>query len=288
MQTRPGHPRHSVRWILWTPPSAPAPGARPRRYRPRRTGLAALAGLAGAAALVLAWTPPATAGELALGGAGADYDGAIRGVDRQTAALPFVYYEGERFSVIFTQASWHLVQRGDFRLSAVAAGRFDGYEAGDSPWLAGMQTRDPALDVGLEAAWGNLSLAVTGDASGTHRGTEATLSYAHGMERGRFQLQVIPGVRWQSRQLSGYYFGVEPGEAATLRIDGQPWARPAYAPGQAVVPRLGTLALYRFSPRWSAIAGAEVSWLPGTVTDSPIVGRSTQWGVFAGVAWHLD
>lgn len=240
------------------------------------------------AAACLAWAGTASAGELAVGAVGAGYDGAIRGAQRQSGAVPFVYYEGERFSMVFASARWRLLQRGDFGLAVTASGRFDGYEAGDSPYLAGMRTRDPALDVGLEASYGNLSLAVATDASNTHKGTEVTLEYSHGIDLGKLQLRIVPGVRWQDRKLTGYYFGVTTDEIAVLQIEGDElWIREAYESGQALVPKLGVLAIWRMSERWSLVGGAEVAHLPTEIADSPIVGKREQWGAFAGAAFHF-
>lgn len=243
------------------------------------SGLLCVVGLAGVGVC--------SGGELAVGGAGATYSGAIRGVGEQSAALPLVYYEGERLSFLFTTVAVHLVRGESFRLSVLGSGRFDGYEAHDSEYLAGMESRDPAFDVGVEASVGNFQLSVVTDATGTHKGTEASLTYVHGIEIGKLQLQFAPGIRWQNERLADYYYGVRPAERATLEIGERAWLRDAYAPGDALVPKLGTLALYRFADRWSIAAGAEFAYLPREIIDSPIVERPLQWGVFAGLAYHF-
>lgn len=225
--------------------------------------------------------------ELAVGGGAAAYDGVQRGVEHQSTVLPLVYYEGERLSYLFTTVSYRLIKDGPLQLSFVGSGRFDGYDGNDSEYLTGMQSRHSAFDVGFAATWENLQLSVVTDASGAHNGTEVSLEYDYGIEVGRLKIRLMPGVSWQDSNLADYYYGVKAAEQAAIRINGKIWQRPAYEVGDAVSVKLGGLALYRITKRWSVLAGAEVMALPGEISNSPIGDRRYQWGAFAGVAYHI-
>lgn len=225
--------------------------------------------------------------ELAVGAAAAVYDGAQRGVENQSSALPLIYYEGERLSYLFTTVSYRLIKDTPVELSVVGSGRFDGYDGSDSRYLTGMKRRRVAFDIGMAATWQNLQLSAVTDASGAHRGTEVSLTYDYGIELGKLMIRVVPGISWQDGNLADYYYGVRTEEQAAIRIDGALWQRTAYRVGDVVTPKLSAMALYRITKRWSVLAGAEGVFLPEEISNSPIVDRRYQWGAFAGVAYHF-
>lgn len=224
--------------------------------------------------------------EFALGIAGAVYQGAQREVESQKNVAPLVYYQSKRLSVVFTTLSYHFVAEGPVQLSVLGSARFDGYDPGDSPYLSGMRRSD-AFDVGLEAALGDLTLSVVTDATSAHEGIEAALDYSYGIELGKFLVRLAAGLRWQNSDLADYYYGVRASEQVTRVVNGQIFQRTAYQVSDALIPKVGTLAMYHINPQWSVLGGAEVVFLPGTVKDSPIVGKSYQWGAFAGLAYHF-
>lgn len=228
------------------------------------------------------------AGELAVGAAAATYNVVQRGVENQASALPLIYYEGERLSYLFTTVSYRFIKDAPLEVSVVGSGRLDGYDRNDSQYLTGMRTRHGALDIGLEVAWRNLQLSAVVDASGAHNGTEVSLTYDYGIELGKLMIRIMPGVSWQSSNLADYYYGVRPDEEqAAIHIDGAMWERTAHRAGDAVTPKLGALALYRITKRWSVLAGVEGVFLPNEIRNSPIVDRRYQWGAFAGVAYYV-
>lgn len=225
--------------------------------------------------------------ELALGLAGAVYNGAQRGAENLSAVVPLVHYESERLSVFFTTVSYHFLKSDQFQLSVLAAGRFDGYEPDDSVYLSGMARRRSGADAGLEAAWRDVRLAIVTDVTNASGGTEISLSYSRGFEVGKWLLRASAGLSWQDSKLASYYYGVDPSEQAVRVIDGQIWQRPAYETGDASTGRVGGMAIYSITKRWSALAGAETMFLSNEITDSPIVDKRYQWGMFAGIAYRF-
>jgi outer membrane protein len=168
------------------------------------------------------------------------------------------------------RAGFRLAERGPFVLNLVAGPRFLGYEASDSPFLAGMEDRDESIDVGLSLAWeqprhGALLWArhdVANRSDGGHAGLDVFLRRAYA--QGRFRLQFGLGVEWQSHKTVDYYYGVRPGEE---RLAG----RPAYTGRSSFNFAGSTLGLYSLSKRMSLVVLLRVEALGNEITDSPIV-----------------
>ena len=212
--------------------------------------------------------------------------------------IPLIAYQGERFQFAGKTASVtaYAAQAGGTALtfSAVADYRFQSYEAEDSPVLVGMANREGTLELGgrARAERGRVRASLTGlaDVLRRHGGYEvdARLGYELGDGRAR---SVVPdaGLRYQSAELTSYYFGVEPDEALNVACVRSPCpealARPTYAPGGALAPSVGLTVRQALGRRLTLFGIARYEVLPDAVTDSPIVSADGQVFAFGGVAY---
>lgn len=205
--------------------------------------------------------------------------------------IPLVSYRAGPVSFFGTTLTADLAEAGPVALSALASWRFQSYEEGDSPVLAGMDDRDGTLDLGVQAtttvAGAEASLSARADALSRHGGYEVEAQLAYELADGRAaSLRPSLGLRYQSSSLADYYFGVDPEEAAVLPGEGgDAFVRPAYETGDALVPFVGVAGRYAVTRRVGVVGLATYGLLPDAITDSPIVGGDGQAFAFAGVTY---
>lgn len=212
----------------------------------------------------------------------------IKAIDQTYEAIPLIAYEGERWNFQITTLSYQIHQWGDLNLSAQIAGRFDGYDPEDSPYLTGMSTRRATLDYGFSLNWNGFDFIVSQDALGEHDGQTISFGYGNGIEMGKWMFMPQLAVNWQSEKRINYYYGVAPDEVATLTIDNQVFNRTAYAvDSQVLVPEASLLVMYHFNSSWFLIGGGSVEFYPEDITKSPLVDDDMGWGMFIGIAKHF-
>jgi outer membrane protein len=194
-----------------------------------------------------------------------------KGADNDILVVPAVTFEGERFYFRGILAGYRLWKQGRFEADAILMPRFEGYEADDSPFLAGMEKRRLGVDLGLNLAWEanriGLRLAPRVDVSGRSDGQELGVEVYSPFRFGPIRVEPAVGAVWQSDDLANYYYGVRPSEARP--------GRPAYEPGSTVNLTGG---VFVFSPitRKLAFQGfVRVNRLGDEIGDSPIVDRET-------------
>jgi MipA family protein len=193
-----------------------------------------------------------------------------RGFDNEVKAIPVVMFENRWVRVIGPGLELKLGQTGPVAFGAVANYAGDGYDASDSPFLSGMGKRKSSFWLGgrmrLKTDVASLSTEWTADASGNSKGQKFKL----GVER-RFavgDLGITPkfAATWLDKKYVQYYFGVEPGEAAS--------GRPAYQARSATNTELGLRLDYRLAPQHTLLADLGVTSLASTIKNSPIVNRN--------------
>ncbi|MEE4209056.1 MAG: MipA/OmpV family protein [Parvularcula sp.] len=211
---------------------------------------------------------------------------------------PLVVFQTEKFSFIGRTLGYEVYQEGPLSVSAIAEWRFFGHDGGDdSPFLEGMRERKGTAEIGVRA---DLDLGRT-DVSGTFRADALSRHGGYEIE-GRIShelstwppLSVRPngGLRFQSQDLTGYYFGVREDEAV---VAGEPLStgngpalgldRPAYSPDAAITPFIGLTARQSVTPKIAAVGGFDLNFFDPTVTDSPIVEERYQVFAFLGVIY---
>jgi len=245
-----------------------------------------LAGSAGVALLALSAAAsaqsappeadPSTRGEWTLGVGVIAIDSPYAGEDSRLRPVPLLGYEGDRFFVRGTAAGVHLVQSGGFTLDAIASARLDGFDIDDlgraelranGLHSALLDDRDDGLDAGFRATigggWGALALEAVHDVSDASDGYEVALDYRYTWLLGRSALTANVGSSLLSDDLAGYYYGTLDEEIAR--------GVTAYAPGSALVHRIGVTWMHPLGATWHLVASAEASHLPDELRDSPLL-----------------
>lgn len=210
-------------------------------------------------------------------------NGGYAGPSSRQLVVPAAAYEGERVFLRGLQLGWHAWQRDDWRLDLVAQARLDGFDADDIP-LDGLRDRRRSMDVGAvltrSGRQGNLQLTVLSDALSRSRGQELALQYGYPLRFGKWRLTPSLGVRWWSHRLADYYYGIRPAEVA----DGAPGP---YAVPAVLVPEAGFSATAPLGRRWMFWSALKYQQLPGAITDSPLVQRSSASTVLVGVVYSF-
>ena len=221
------------------------------------------------------------AGEWGLGVGVAARKPPQQGAENEVVGMPFPQYEGERLSLTFGSVGYSLTNSDRFRIALEGQLRFDGYDPDASTALAGMEERDVTLDAGFSittgGSWGIASLKILGDALGVHEGYEISASYAYPMQLKRWTIVPSIGLKLPSSELVDYYYGVEIEEVT----DG----RPVYSGRSVVNTSVGVNVVYKIADHWQVIGGAEYVRLGDGITDSPIIERDYDTGVYSALVY---
>lgn len=197
--------------------------------------------------------------------------------------IPDFLIEGERFSFGTSGLTYEVIQGGAFTLSARLAPRWFAADPSDVVGLEHLK-RDVAVEAGLSArlALGNFEATVEAlqDVSDTHGGTavNASVSAATSVSD-RLTLGATVGATWMDADLATYSYGVLPAEASGSLA--------AYRVRDSVIPTISINASYAVSDNVSLMGGVETSFLPDSVTDSPIVKRDTLTSVVIGLRYQF-
>lgn len=217
---------------------------------------------------------------------------AYAGYDRENKVvpIPMVRFENQyvRVSGPGVEVKLPTVRINEaHKLKFAIVGRYDfssGYEADDSPRLAGMSERKGSFWAGAKVAWENDLANVTaewaGDASGHSKGQLLSL----GIDRTwRFGNHVMLTPRlsatWQDSKYVDYYYGVRNEEARV--------GRAVYHGDGGMSARLGVRGVYRFDRHHSVLLDVGVTSLASEIKNSPLVDRSTENSVFFSYGYRF-
>jgi outer membrane protein len=203
-----------------------------------------------------------------------------RGVDSEVYAFPTITWQIGRVFVRETGLGLQIMGDEHWSLDGFAEWRFDGYEADDSDFLAGMDDRDGSLDAGLayvrkSATFGKFAFSIGADTLDRHGGYQADLTWSKVTRFG------LPAVRiaYYSSSLADYYFGVEANEATV--------GRPAYAPGSAMVISPSYSIGAPLTDRWNWVGSVGADFYSDDISDSPIMEDSSRAFVFVGASYRF-
>jgi outer membrane protein len=205
-----------------------------------------------------------------------------RDVDDDVQALPLVSYENRWFRFQLPNADLKLLPAGPWDLALRLRYDGSGYEASDSPALAGMEKRKGGLWAGAALQWrtlATLGLEVSGDASGNSNGVQAKLSLSKDFRLGRLGLTPRVAVTWMDDKYVDYYYGVAVAEALATR--------PAYTGLATVNTEVGLRAGYGFTRTQAMFVDVSTTQLGQEIQDSPLVDRSTQAGARVGYLYRF-
>jgi MipA family protein len=196
---------------------------------------------------------------------------AYRDFDEKTRVLPIVTFENRWVRVFGPGLEVKLGRSGPLSYGLTVGYAGDGYEASDSPFLAGMDKRKAGAWVGgrlgLRTGWTSLSADWSGDVSGHSKGQKLRLGAEHRFALGEFGLTPRVTATWLDSKFVDYYYGVK---ASEVRAD-----RAAYTAGSTVNTEFGLRVDYRLAPQQALFADVGVVSLGSAIKRSPLVNRST-------------
>ncbi len=191
------------------------------------------------------------------------------GVGAKVMPVPFFSWDYKGFYFRGIEAGYSFYEHGGLKLSVVTSPRMMGYSSEDSTALNGMEDRRQSWDAGLRAELElpfkglSLNARVLNDILSRYNGREGELFLEQFYKLKYFRLRMSAGVKAQSAQLTGYYYGVR---SAEVRPD-----RSAYDPGSAADPFVGVMLATGFSKEWRVVIRTGVEWLDNNICKSPIV-----------------
>jgi outer membrane protein len=225
----------------------------------------------------------ATASSWALGAGVNVTQKGYRDIDRDVLPLPLISYESKWISASVPTLDLKAYSGDTVSLRLRARYARDGYEAKDSPFLAGMADRKGSVWVGGAALWrpgfANFSAELLRDAAGHSKGTRAKLQLDRRIAFGAFGLTPRLGVEWLDRKFVDYYYGVRAAEVRTNR---------ALYQGEASANiEAGLRFDYAFSRRHSVFTDVRFTRFGNAIKDSPLIEKSGQAGISLGYIYRF-
>lgn len=205
------------------------------------------------------------------------------GEDTEIFPYPALTYRRGPFSIGTFGVEYDFYATERLTFSAGLVPRFTGLFSTDAPELDGIDrkvTGDVAL--GLEYDLGSgfgADITYRQEFTGEHDGQELVLDLGYGTQIGRVGLEFSAGAAWQSEDLSAFIWGVSPSEARA--------GRPAYAPGDVIIPYAAVNAFVPLNENWTLIGTARADFLPSDVSDSPIVDEDDIYSLILGVTYSF-
>lgn len=203
--------------------------------------------------------------------------------ETNTGLIPDFLIEGDRFSFGTSGLTFDVLEGAGLTISARLAPR---WFAADPSDVAGLEhlKRDIAVEAGLSArlTMGTFEAEIEAlkDVSDTHGGMAVNAALSTGITvSDRFTVGAKMGATWMDADLATYSYGVLPGESTG--------SVPAYRVKASVIPSISLNASYAVSETVSLTGGLETSFLPNTVTNSPIVKRDTVTSVIIGMRYEF-
>ncbi|EGO62973.1 putative outer membrane protein precursor [Acetonema longum DSM 6540] len=244
-------------------------------------------------AIAISWAPAAAAqaadtdrSDAAKWGLGAGVALAqkpYRDMDRDVIALPLISYENKWISASVATLDLKLFSNEavSWRLRVHYAG--DGYEADDSPFLAGMNERKGSVWIGGAVNWktpaANFSAELLGDASGHSNGSRARLQVNRRFPSGSFGVTPRLAVEWVDRKFVDYYYGVE---ASEMHMGRGFYEGTATANAEA-----GLRVDYSPTHRYTVFLDLRATRFGSAIKDSPLVGSASRTAVSVGYLYRF-
>jgi MipA family protein len=205
-----------------------------------------------------------------------------KGVDDEIYPVPVLIFESKQFFIDKTVAGYYFNDKSSpVRWAVIGSLRLQGYEADDSSDLDGMQDRDRAFDGGLRISWKNdiinMILEAVTDLSGTHEGQELRLT----IDKELFQGFLTPkaGVKWQSDDLTDYYYGVKPNEVRAGRAE--------YSADEDLEYMLGVTIGVPLGEKWALFGDIQCSFLGNEAENSPVVDKDALMRYVLGAVYRF-
>lgn len=191
--------------------------------------------------------------------------------DPKVIPSPVIFFDNELFYMRWTRVGVYVYGEDNWGVSLTAQPVPYGYQAADSPALAGMADRNSSweggVSIGGENDLGFAELTYFHDLLDNSNGSKLRLELGKFFEWGRWT--AVPSVLaiWLSEDFNNYYYGVLPDEATS--------GRPAYTAGVGLNLAAQSYLKYDITDNWHILGNLRADYLNSTITDSPIV--NDQW-----------
>jgi outer membrane protein len=203
------------------------------------------------------------------------------GEDERTDLIPLYLFEGKYLFAHGTSVGVHLFRNDNFSLDVLSRYRFNRLDPDGNELLQGLTPRHQSVDAGFAAGlrgrYGDLQLTWVADVLDQSNGSETDLTYRFPVDYRNWGFSPYVSAIWQEDNLTRYYYGVSPDEAAP--------GRPAYQPGDAFNFVYGLNTSYQFTNRMFAFANIAFTAIDNTIANSPIVRSSNNASAFVGAAY---
>lgn len=207
--------------------------------------------------------------------------------DSDAAAGIHFQYRGERLNIDEETIAYKLSDTEKYQIEVMARSESRGLEKDDLKDFTGLKERDESLDAGFRAGmktrYGLLSVEATGDISGTHNGQEVDVRFGPDFYQkawdGKREVSIgaLAGVKWQSKDVVDYYYGVSSAEATASRA--------AYKGDDAITPYVGIEAKANLTKHFSMQGNVLYKDRPDEITNSPLVNKSNDGEINMGMTY---
>ena len=225
----------------------------------------------GASGACLAQMPARQETQWGLGLAGSVRQPPYRDDDVDKRVLPLPFVDSTWFRVAGTGVDLKLPSAGAFSFALRATYQIAGYNSGDAPILAGLADRKSSAWLGGAVTWHDPMVDITleglGDASGHSDGQQWRLAVERAFQMGQLELRPRMSATWLDSKYVDYYFGVHADEAIA--------GRPQYDGSSTFEEQFGLRTSYRFDRHQSVFFDLSAIHLGNSITNSPLVDRST-------------
>lgn len=190
--------------------------------------------------------------------------------DNKAWPLPLVNYEGKSFYFRGATIGYKLYSSPSDEISIAVSPNGDRFRHEDTrdPQLKQLSNRNIGAMAGFawrhSATWGFIEANASKKVTGNGGGTRYDLGYGYAIPAGKLTLIPKVGISRSDSHLNNYYYGISAREAARSGL-------PFYRAGGGNAPYVDLSAVYRFTPKWTAIGGVRYSKLPDAIKNSPMV-----------------
>lgn len=208
----------------------------------------------------------------------------VRDQRDSTRLLPYAYADFGRLFARIDTLGVRLLPLGRGYLELVGRVSFDGFDPASTA-LHGLGERRDALPLGLGSyqrlPFGGLFLYGFHD-FGRSGGHLLEAIYAARLEAGTARFYPQFGIEYRSAGMNRYFHGVSAAESAAHGT------LPTYSPGGGTSPLAALMVQMPLSARVDLFVYGKRKWLSAAISDSPVIGRSHQDLLFAGVSYRFD
>lgn len=203
-----------------------------------------------------------------------------KGVGKTQLAIPYAYFDYERFFARFDTFGFKTAPLGYGHLEVVGRINLDGFKT-DNPALRGINERQNSRPLGIgtfqKTPIGGFFLNAFYDSNRSH-GQLYELIYAGRVGVGSTVVYPMVGVEHFSAEYTRYFYGVSAVESKSSQY-------PVYTPKANTTSMLGMVWEIPVAHDWNASVYMLRRWLGSAITQSPLVNTRTQDEAFFSISY---